>query len=158
MIKKCHFAKSSCLHEAIYQLASTICQIFLFLYHLKNWCLLSGKWLRGVRVSKMIWQSGIFYYYFYDIFQAQQSWFIELNLLLGKGMVCGMYFIVPKYLENCSNVGSKFFKYVGLVSSKSKFLSKKLEQHNFTNPFRKSIAFSSIMSQLAFSASVLPSN
>ena len=31
---------------------------------LKKWCLLAGKWLR---VSKMIWQNGIFYYFF-DIF------------------------------------------------------------------------------------------
>ena len=30
----------------------------------KKWCLLSGKWLH---VSKVILQSGIFFYYFYDI-------------------------------------------------------------------------------------------
>ena len=48
----------------------------------KNW-----YWLR---VSQMIWQSRI-YYYFYDIhiliFWAQKCWFIKLKLMLGSDVM-----------------------------------------------------------------------
>ena len=51
---------------AIYQPTSTNFQMIFFIFvSSKNWCLLAGKWLC---VSLMIWQKGI-YYYFYDMFK-----------------------------------------------------------------------------------------
>ena len=80
------------------------------------------------------------------------SFFISIQFLQKLRIIIVLF--VPKYLENPSNLGSKFFKYVGLVSLNFSLL----RYDNPTNPLRKSIAFSVIMSHRAFSASVFPSN
>ena len=82
---KCHFAKYSSLHKAIYQPTST--NLFIFLYHLK----IGASWLVNGFVQSGIFFKVAFFIILIIYFNILKSKVLELILPLGSDVVCTLH-------------------------------------------------------------------